>query len=153
MTVPRRIPNCLSLVALPSAVRLAREHVSRSLKDFGLPGLLDTAGILTSELVSNAVKAVGTLDTAMNWREVWPPPQTIAVCCYSTNGHAVVEVWDNDPHPPVRKQAADTDEGGRGLLVEALSDRWGYRWPKTGGKVVWCALKETGDAYEDHWKA
>ncbi|MFL6052418.1 MAG: ATP-binding protein [Actinoallomurus sp.] len=36
----------------------------------------------------------------------------------------------------------ETDEGGRGLLlVEALAERWGYRWPVTGGKVVWCGLK------------
>jgi hypothetical protein len=32
-------------------------------------------------------------------------------------------------------------EGGRGLLlVSALSTRWAYYRPSTGGKVVWCSL-------------
>jgi len=32
-------------------------------------------------------------------------------------------------------------ESGRGLeLVSILSDRWGVRYPETGGKVVWARL-------------
>lgn len=145
MTVPRigENPNCLSLAALPSAARLARDYVTQRLKLYDQGHLVPTASVITSELVTNAVKAVGgTVEERINWVKVWAKLQTIAVCCYSDSGYAVIEVWDSDPLPPRRKQPTENDEGGRGLLlVEALSERWGYRWPKTGGKVVWCALK------------
>lgn len=132
-------PHCLPLAAVPSAVRLARSYVKGRLNQYGHADLTDRGSIITSELVTNAVKAVGTLDERRNWATA--KPQTIAVCCYSNDGHAVVEVWDSDPRPPMRKQPTEDDEGGRGLLlVETLSRRWGYRWPTTGGKVVWCVL-------------
>jgi two-component sensor histidine kinase len=56
------------------------------------------------------------------------------------NGDCVVmEVWDAERTPPRRIEPHD--DGGRGLmLVEALTQGWGYRWPLTDGKIVWCRL-------------
>jgi anti-sigma regulatory factor (Ser/Thr protein kinase) len=144
MAIPRfgENPNCLALAAMPSAARLAREYVGRRLKDAGFGDITDTAAILTSELVTNAVNAVGIVEPVSDWMRIWKNLQTIAVCCYQHESLAVVEVWDNNPHPPVRRTAKATDETGRGLeLIEALSVAWGYRWPRSGGKVVWCTLK------------
>lgn len=141
MAIPRFAtdPHCLPLAAVPSAVRLARGYVTQRLTSYGRADLTDRGSIITSELVTNAIKAVGTLEERRSWAAA--KLQTIAVCCYSAGGQAVIEVWDSDPRPPIRKQPVEDDEGGRGLLlVETLSQRWGYRWPRTGGKVVWCVL-------------
>ena len=53
-------------------------------------------------------------------------------------GHVRVEVFDDDPAPPVRRSPGA--DGGWGLaLVERLSLAWGTA--RHGqGKVVWCAL-------------
>jgi two-component sensor histidine kinase len=55
--------------------------------------------------------------------------------------HIRVEVFDDDPAPPVRRPAGD--DGGWGLaLVERLALDWGIA--RHGrGKVVWCALPAT----------
>lgn len=134
--------NCLTLAAMPSAVSIARAYVDRSLyAKKAHPDALANAAIVTSELVTNAVNAVGIKEINPNWAKIWDQIKPIAVCAYVQQGLAVIEVWDDDPNPPKRREAMDTDEDGRGLLlVEALCKAWGYRWPTTGGKVVWCAL-------------
>jgi anti-sigma regulatory factor (Ser/Thr protein kinase) len=55
--------------------------------------------------------------------------------------HIRVEVFDDDPAPPVRRPAGA--DGGWGLtLIERLSSAWGIA--RHGrGKVVWCALPAT----------
>jgi hypothetical protein len=52
----------------------------------------------------------------------------------------LISVRDTNPQPPVPKQAADDEEGGRGLLlITALSRRWGHYY--TGPyKIVWCEV-------------
>lgn len=53
----------------------------------------------------------------------------------------VIEVWDNSRQPPVAKVPDEDAESGRGLLiVENLSKRWSYYYPRRGGKVTWCEL-------------
>lgn len=48
-----------------------------------------------------------------------------------------VHVADPDPSPPVRREAGDLDEAGRGLaIVEAISARTGC-YPFRSGKVVY----------------
>lgn len=59
----------------------------------------------------------------------------------------MLEVWDAGRTPPRLKAAGPDDEGGRGLwLVNALADRWGCRYPVTGGKIVWCAFGSVPEA-------
>ena len=54
-----------------------------------------------------------------------------------------MEVWDENFRPPEPNQAGLDDESGRGLmLVEALTERWGWDLPANGsGKIVWALLE------------
>ena len=51
-----------------------------------------------------------------------------------------VAVYDADPNPPVARDAAPCELGGRGLrFVSELSSRWGSA--RSGdGKVVWLEI-------------
>ncbi len=83
--------------------------------------LADTAELLVSELVTNAVRyADAPIGLRLMLDEVLR-----------------VEVADPLPDPPRQRRAARTDEGGRGLeLVHSLADNWGTR-VEGEGKVVW----------------
>ena len=62
----------------------------------------------------------------------------------STNRRTVlVEVWDENVRPPEPTPAGLDDESGRGLmLVEALTERWGWDQPANGrGKIVRALLE------------
>jgi hypothetical protein len=57
-------------------------------------------------------------------------------------GRIVIEVFDNNPVPPVLRSAGAESEGGRGLmLVDALSKEWGYFITPQGGKVVFTVVE------------
>ena len=130
------------LAALPTAPRVARVFVVQLVREWGLPEqCIETAELLASELVTNAVKQTGrTSGTPM-------PGPTEHVAVVSVWLHVVedvlrIEVWDNDAAPPRKKELDPDTESGRGLfLVEALSKRWGVYNPKVGGKVVWCEVE------------
>ncbi|WP_328806238.1 SpoIIE family protein phosphatase [Streptacidiphilus fuscans] len=110
-----------TLTAEPSAPALARRRVRATLCEWGLEPLLDTAELLVSELVTNAVRYASA-------------PIGLRLLLGTT---LVVEVADPLPDPPREREAAGTDEGGRGLqLVHRLAYRWGTR-AEGGGKVVW----------------
>jgi hypothetical protein len=70
--------------------------------------------------------------------------QGLWIGLYRAGEGVVVEVWDRTREPS-RLVAPDRESiRGRGLLVVAgLAEGWGYRWPKTGGKIVWALLKGT----------
>ena len=55
----------------------------------------------------------------------------------------LVEVQDENFRPPEPNQAGLDDESGRGLmLVDALTERWGWDLPANGrGKIVWALLE------------
>ncbi|MEU5631713.1 ATP-binding protein [Streptomyces rishiriensis] len=110
------------LRAVPEARRALREL----LEGWGKPGRSETAELLTSELVTNAL--VHTDDDA------------VLTATVSSSGLRV-EVRDCVARRP-RPSAPIPDEGthGRGLvLVESLADTWGVR-AQGGGKVVWFEL-------------
>lgn len=55
----------------------------------------------------------------------------------------LILVQDAGPHPPARVNPGPDAEHGRGLLlVEAISDQWGWYAPAPGavGKVTWALL-------------
>jgi len=60
----------------------------------------------------------------------------------SDGAQLVILVWDAGPQPPVRLDAGDDAENGRGLLlVDAVSTDWGWQFPPDmGGKTVWALL-------------
>ncbi|MEU5597243.1 ATP-binding protein [Streptomyces sp. NPDC020298] len=123
---------CLYIPNDPRAVTISRRTLRLILTMHGLISLVDTAELLATELVSNAVRHTkGPAALRVRW----------------TAGVLRIAAWDADPEPPEPPaplaQVADAEEG-RGLgLVRACADLWGWQ-PLTRdgsrGKVVWCEL-------------
>lgn len=125
----------LRLAARPAAAQWARRVLRQMLGERQLDGISDTALLLVSELVTNAVKASGN-----GARRDHPNQPMIALTLRLTAASLLIEVWDADPAHPVLQEADLTRECGRGLLlVDILGDGWGHR-AAYGGKVVWCEL-------------
>jgi anti-sigma regulatory factor (Ser/Thr protein kinase) len=121
--------RCLRL-ALPNdvpAVRLARQATRDALTAWQLRHLEDTAVLLVSELVTNAVRHA--VDTGAIGLEL-----TIA------GTRLRMEVQDGDPNWRQTCVPADCDESGFGfLLIDTLAGRWGVR-RISAGKAVWAEL-------------
>jgi anti-sigma regulatory factor (Ser/Thr protein kinase) len=115
------------LPAASHAVGLARQATRDALVTWRLAHLEETAVLLVSELVTNAVRhARGNcaitleLDAAGTWLRI--------------------EVQDGDPRWPQPRTPAGVDESGFGLvLVDALARKWGVR-ETAAGKAVWADL-------------
>ncbi|MFC9848757.1 SpoIIE family protein phosphatase [Streptomyces sp. NPDC060223] len=108
----------------PRSVGRAREYARTQLVSWGLEPLVDTAELLVSELVTNALRyGEGEIRLRL-----------------LLDRTLVCEVWDAGLVQPRRRRARDTDEGGRGLqLVGLLSAGWGSRRTPRG-KTVWFEL-------------
>jgi anti-sigma regulatory factor (Ser/Thr protein kinase) len=135
--------KALRLSALPTAPQQARRFVAELLDQWNVaPETVEVAKLITSELVTNAVRHAGRVDGPTEPGAM----ETVRVVLVRVGlvcGSVVVEVWDNSTDAPVlNNDPLDTDaEGGRGLfLVTELSKDWGYWFPPRGGKVVWAAV-------------
>ena len=119
----------LRLPAAPQAVRLARRATRDALAGWQLGQLEETAVLLVSELVTNAVchaRDTGAVALELTSAETW----------------LRVEVLDADPREPQWRTPEAWDESGFGfVLVDALADRWGVR-QTAEGKAVWAELAE-----------
>jgi hypothetical protein len=103
--------------------------------EWGMPGLADTAELLASELVTNAVLASGRLTPAD--RAAIP---VVRVWLVSDQISMIIHVWDASSELPVRKDINLDEAGGRGLmLVDTLGKEWGT-YQKAQGKVVWVMI-------------
>jgi anti-sigma regulatory factor (Ser/Thr protein kinase) len=133
---PWSLHTHLPLAALATAPACARGHVRTVAREWGLAELADTAELLASELVTNAVQATGRLKA----RADQPAVPVVQLWLTSDGSSLVIHVWDASNDMPVRRHGAPDEERGRGLLlVEQLGKDWGsYR--KDGGKVVWVML-------------
>jgi anti-sigma regulatory factor (Ser/Thr protein kinase) len=117
----------VQLAAGPAAAPHARRQVEAALRSWQVPADRDTAILLTSELVTNAI------------RHETGPAVTLVITC--SRGRFRVEVHDTSPLlPQMADTAADDDETGRGLLLVAtLAAEWGFhRTP--AGKAVFFTL-------------
>jgi anti-sigma regulatory factor (Ser/Thr protein kinase) len=96
----------------------------------GLDQLRDSALLVVSELVTNAVAYS-------------PGPVTLEVGLEDTR--LAICVTDESATPPSMREAADSfATSGRGLhLVAALADQWGYAPIPGFGKTVWAQLGTT----------
>jgi anti-sigma regulatory factor (Ser/Thr protein kinase) len=138
MTRPPR-SNCMLMLALPRTVGQARSYARWLLGTWQLESMGDTVELLVSELVTNAVKATGIPDEDPADSRLVCDVKPLYVCLSVRSGSLRIEVWDASSTPPLRRTAAEEDEGGRGLLlVQALSKEWGCDVLETGGKIVWC---------------
>jgi anti-sigma regulatory factor (Ser/Thr protein kinase) len=129
------LTSSLALGALPTAPGCARLHASAVLHEWGLGDLAETAELVVSELVTNAVQA----EPVAQVRNGLP---VVHLRLLSDTRRVIVQVWDSNPNAPVTKRAAPDEEHGRGLtLVDALCEQWGSEAvPGSGGKVVWAEL-------------
>jgi len=84
MTDPWPLHSSLELGALSTAASCACLHVKHVLWEWGLNSLVESAGLLVSELVTNAVNATGQ------------PGQTVSVNLAGTATRVLIEVWDAD---------------------------------------------------------
>ncbi|MDH6139491.1 MULTISPECIES: ATP-binding protein [Kitasatospora] len=118
--------QCAVAPADLAALAPLRARLREALADWGLAELADTAELLASELVTNALLHTGT-------------GARLAAAVTSEN-RLRIEVSDGGTGLP-RPRAADADAtGGRGLLlVDALADDWGVRL-RASGKVTWFEL-------------
>lgn len=109
----------------PRAARAARDFIGEHVSDPRLAELRETAVLLVSEVVTNALRHThGSIELAL-----WRFPDRIRV-----------EVGDETSRSPVAGGIDLLAESGRGVpLMDALSDRWGTS-PHGEGKVVWFEL-------------
>ena len=126
----------LELGALDGAVPSARLHTRHVLREWEMAALADDAELVVSELVTNGVQASRAMAHA-----------AIRLWLASDQTHVVICVWDASPQPPVRMDAAEDAENGRGLLlVEAVSAQWGWFPAEPAGdahgKVVWSIVQK-----------
>jgi anti-sigma regulatory factor (Ser/Thr protein kinase) len=133
------LPGTLDIASTPAAVGLARNWTAGQLASASpplSPELIEDAVLAVSELVTNAIAAVGMLGAT----PAGSPGVSLVVAAH---GQGVrIEVADSSPAPlPVAwGEGSESDESGRGLsVVDALAEHWGWR-PGGVGKVVWCEL-------------
>ena len=124
----------IRLTAGPAAAGAARSQVLQAICAWAVPVDPDAAVLLTSELVTNAIRHE-TNETI-----------TLAITC--SCGELRVDVHDSSYSLPVVLEADADAEAGRGLmLVATLADEWGfYRTP--AGKAVYFTLAFAPDVAE-----
>lgn len=120
----------------PACSSVVRTHLRAELGERGVQAdSIDTVLLVTSELVSNAVRHSpptqrGTLDVA--WK-------------YDADS-VTVRVTDGSTRLPRRRRARPDDPHGRGLaIVECFADSWGAE-SLGAGKYVWARVAVVRDA-------
>jgi anti-sigma regulatory factor (Ser/Thr protein kinase) len=118
--------NRLELPGSIEAAATARGFVAGVLERDPSGVVIDTAVLLVSELVTNAIRHGS-------------PPCALVISMRDDGVQLAVQ--DADSTIPSLQQPDALAENGRGLvLVDALSDDWGIR-PVTGGKETWFFLR------------
>jgi anti-sigma regulatory factor (Ser/Thr protein kinase) len=130
----------LRLTAVPTAVGHSRMFVRHTLDRWKLMEHEESATLIMSELVTNAIKASGITDPDPRPWQI-KDEHVIGAQLQVVHGKLFVEVWDRTPETPVRQNPDFNATSGRGLLlVESLAEDWGICRPHVGGKVVWAEL-------------
>jgi anti-sigma regulatory factor (Ser/Thr protein kinase) len=141
MTGEWPLQDFLALGPLPGAVPCARLHTRLVLAEWGLPTLAESAEIVVSELITNALVATQSLG--------WIPLPPVRLWLLADSTRVLIAVWDANPLLPARSEVDELTEHGRGLLlVDSLATQWdAYPTPHDGGKVVraLCAISQSAD--------
>lgn len=110
----------------PVAAPQARRLCEMALTDWELYALQDTAGLIVSELVTNALKYNEVFDFSLH-RE--------------GDLGVLIEVTDRSLGVPKVKELTETEVTGRGMyLVDVLAFAWGVRSEEDGRKTVWARI-------------
>ncbi len=123
----------MSLIAFtmpgtPYSVQVARSYVRSTLAANDLGDYADDAEMVTSELVTNAIKHASAARFQLE------------IVHLKDFGAVAVIVADPSPQPPVKRHSDEFSTNGRGLvIVDTLSFRWGWR-PNAYGKAVYAIL-------------
>ena len=128
----------LDLPPTTESVPTARRFVRQMMADGDTAADVDTASLLVTEIVTNAV---------LHAR----PPMTVRI---RVEADVVrIEVGDGSAARPRLQNFSATAATGRGLrLVESLAARWGVRSEPRGGKVVWFEVgPESEAAFAASW--
>ncbi|MBO0801638.1 MAG: ATP-binding protein [Nocardiopsaceae bacterium] len=159
-TRPTELQQCrIRLAASPSAVAEARKQVRVAIAVWDVPVDADTATLLVSELVTNAMAYAATPGQVAPGQvapshvvpgQVAPGGQMapggaagdIEMVIRCLRGRLRVDVHDASPVLPEPELDTPADaETGRGLmLVDTLADEWGF-YRTTSGKAVYFSLK------------
>ncbi|MEU8822790.1 ATP-binding protein [Streptomyces sp. NPDC048636] len=131
------VPAHWRFPAHPNSVRRARYAVAESLPQVLRPHLGDDLGLLTSELVTNAIRH-GACQEDKGFIELvlWP-----------ADGHYWLAVSDPGAGKPVLAHPSSDAENGRGLLlVDRLASAWTVRPRPTRGTsvIVGLPLRHSG---------
>ena len=128
---PAKVPPLGARLEVPDrldSVRAARAFLTQLLDGWGVTAeVIDDASLLTSELMSNAVKqGVGAVNLRIEVKD----------------GLLHVSVHDDSREAAVMTAADDSDAGGRGLwIVQSLARDWGSESDvEDPGKTVWFEL-------------
>jgi anti-sigma regulatory factor (Ser/Thr protein kinase) len=105
----------------------ARVFVRRKLSLWGVSDTdTYTAALVATELVTNSVMSSAAA-----------PDIEVRLIL---GRRLFASVWDGDPSPPCTREPGIESTSGRGLIiVESLSERWGW-FPLGHGKTTWCVL-------------
>src|ERR1700750_1291471 len=136
----------LELGALVSAVPCARLHARQVLWEWGIGNLGDSAELLVTELVANAVRASREMARA----------GAVRLWLLSDSARILLLVWDASPQPLALMDVPDEAEHGRGLMrVESVSEQCGWSSRQDGhGKFVWAIARLCfpGKSYPIPWQ-
>jgi hypothetical protein len=148
---------CAKFLPNERAVPDARRLVEKTLCEWGRERLIGDALLVTSELVTNAVhetwrwererrvehfkeasEAALMESAGAGWGWSW----VVGVGVYRAAGDVVIETWDCSRKPPLLDaRKGGWRQSGRGLLiVSELAKRWGFRWLRPGGKIVYAVM-------------
>jgi putative methionine-R-sulfoxide reductase with GAF domain/anti-sigma regulatory factor (Ser/Thr protein kinase) len=129
---PPTLEARLELPGDPSSVPLARDAVTQLLRQGQTEAFVDSAALLATELVANAVRHV-------------PGPCALEL---TRRGSLLrMAVVDSGPGTPSLENLGTLAFGGRGMhIVSSLSTAWGVDHFEAGGKAVWAELETPAEA-------
>lgn len=112
----------------PESARRARLLVTAALSTWGIEELVDAAKLVVDELLTNAIDHTRCRTARIAIRRI-------------ADDRVRISVADTSRDVPDMSNPRQDSEDGRGLvLVDALSDQWGYDRHRTW-KVVWAELR------------
>jgi anti-sigma regulatory factor (Ser/Thr protein kinase) len=115
----------ITLAGTPSSASLARSFVRDRLQGWGCVAEMDSAQLVASELVTNAVLHAGS---------------EIQLTLRADPCSVRVEVGDCSSRVPMKRLRPSTLQTGRGLeILGSVASAWGVE-PRDNGKTVWAEL-------------